>query len=320
MKILSVNKALLMTVLLSATLLMSSQLEAQRLRHRPAGGGVSRNISQPSQKARTGNARINNIGSRQKATDRKPISGQNREIARPSTGNRKTSNVKSRTPNRTVNRTTNNRTVNRNTVNVNRNVNVRVNNRNTIVVAGRRPYVRPPYAYGGFFYYSHYPYFYHPYVYYSWGPYYHPWGFFAATLATTAIVVAILDDNGNQQETEEEYHYENGTYYLKTEEGFVAVQAPVGAQVPEIPKESVEVEIAEKESNYYYAGAFYAENEDGYIVVPATAGTIVPNLPEGGEEVKIGEQTYVQFGETYYLPIQVDGKNMYEIAEVTPAD
>jgi len=107
----------------------------------------------------------------------------------------------------------------------------------------------------------------------------------------------------------------NGTYYLKTEDGFEAVQAPVGAQVPEIPKESEKVEVNET-NNYYYAGTFYEENKDGYIVVPATAGTIVPNLPEGGEEVKIGEQTYVKFGETYYQPIQVDGENMYEIVEV----
>ena len=62
------------------------------------------------------------------------------------------------------------------------------------------------------------------------------------------------------------------------------------------------------------------QNEQGYIVIPATAGTIVPDLPEGVEVVKIGDQTYVQFGETYYQPIQVDGKNMYEIAEVRPAE
>ena len=69
-------------------------------------------------------------------------------------------------------------------------------------------------------------------------------------------------------------------------------------------------------NNYYYGGAFYEKNSEGYVVVPATAGTIVPNLPEGGEEVKIGDQTYVQFGDTYYQPIQLDGKDMYEIAEI----
>jgi hypothetical protein len=132
-------------------------------------------------------------------------------------------------------------------------------------------------------------------------------------LATTALIVSIPSDNND--DAKDEYHYENGTYYMKTEDGFVAVQAPVGAQVPEIPKEAEKVKVNET-NNYYYGGAFYEQNKDGYIVVPATAGTIVPGLPEGGEEVKIGDQTYVQFGETYYQPIQVDGQNMYEIAEV----
>jgi hypothetical protein len=124
-------------------------------------------------------------------------------------------------------------------------------------------------------------------------------------------VVSIANSGNDKDDDKEEYHYENGNYYMKTEDGFVAVQAPVGAQVPEIPKEAQKIE-----NNYYYGGAFYEQNSDGYIVVPATAGTIVPNLPEGGEETKIGDNTYVKFGETYYQPIQVDGKNMYEIVEV----
>ena len=126
--------------------------------------------------------------------------------------------------------------------------------------------------------------------------------------------MAIVSDNDDDKK--EEYHYEEGTYYIKTADGFEAVQAPVGAQVAEIPKESAKVEVSETVNNYYYGGAFYEKNAEGYIVVPATAGTIVPNLPEGGEETKIGDQTYVQFGDTYYQPIQVDGKDMYEIVEV----
>ena len=50
--------------------------------------------------------------------------------------------------------------------------------------------------------------------------------------------------------------------------------------------------------------------------MPPTAGALVSNLPEGGEEVKIGDQTYVQFGETYYQPIQNNGANMYEVVQV----
>jgi hypothetical protein len=39
-------------------------------------------------------------------------------------------------------------------------------------------------------------------------------------------------------------------------------------------------------------------------------------LPEGGEEVKLGDVTYVKVGETYYQPIQKNGKNMYEVVDV----
>ncbi|MNL86594.1 hypothetical protein D3C87_2153570 [compost metagenome] len=47
-----------------------------------------------------------------------------------------------------------------------------------------------------------------------------------------------------------------------------------------------------------------------------TAGTIVDKLPEGGEEVTIGDVKYVKFGETYYQPVQVDGKDKYEVVSV----
>ncbi|MFT7072464.1 MAG: hypothetical protein ACJA1Z_003402 [Patiriisocius sp.] len=43
---------------------------------------------------------------------------------------------------------------------------------------------------------------------------------------------------------------------------------------------------------------------------------IAPSLPEGGEELKIGDQAYVQFGETFYQPVELDGKVLYEIVEI----
>jgi hypothetical protein len=55
-------------------------------------------------------------------------------------------------------------------------------------------------------------------------------------------------------------------------------------------------------------------------VVPPTAGTIVENLPEGAEEVRMGEQTYVQYGDTYYQPVRVDGKDKYEVVNLKEED
>ena len=193
-------------------------------------------------------------------------------------------------------------------INVDNSKDIRINNqRNTHVRSSSVRYTRPPYRYGGFGYYCHRPYFYHPYRPFYWGPSWHPWGWFVATLATTAIIVSV----NNQQ-----YHYDQGTYYVESDGGYTVVQAPVGATVETIPKEAEVVKVNETTNNYYYGGAYYEKSAEGYTVVPATAGTIVPHLPEGGEEVKIGDVTYVQFGETYYQPIQVDGKDMYEIVEV----
>ena len=193
-------------------------------------------------------------------------------------------------------------------------VNINIDNsRNTRVVSSRRAYSRPPYRYGGWGYYCHRPYFYHPYRPFYWGPVWHPWGWFAATIATTAIIVSISD---NDQGDDNQVYYDQGVYYVKKDGGYEVIQAPVGATVESLPKETEKVKVDETTNNYYYGGAYYEKSEMGYTVVPAVAGTIVPHLPEGGEEVKIGDVTYVQFGETYYQPIQVDGQDMYEIVEV----
>ena len=287
---------------------------------------------------------------RPSSSNRKSINGghqksSNRKVSAPSNTNRKTT---SRETNRSTNRSTDrstDRTANRdvkrdgsrdvkrdgnrdgnrgsgdrgsgNRVNVDKSrgdVNVNINNsRNTRVVASSRAYVRPPYRYGGWGYYCHRPYFYHPYRPFYWGPMWHPWGWFAATIATTAIIVSISD---NDQRDDNQVYYDQGVYYVKKDGGYEVIQAPVGATVESLPKETEKVKVDDTTNNYYYGGAYYEKDEMGYTVVPATAGTIVPHLPEGGEEVKIGDVTYVQFGETYYQPIQVDGQDMYEIVEV----
>lgn len=301
-------------------LVFPSDIIAQRMSHGGSRGGGGRTVSRPTPSRQKPAARPTTrptTTSKNKGT--RPSTGTNKTTRPSSTTNRKTSKIANKPGNKPGNNNGNNvgnkKRPSGNTnvnINVNRNRHTTINNRNTRVRASSRHYSRPPYRYGGHRYYCHRPYYYHPYRPFYWGPVYHPWGYFVATMATTAIIVSIANDSSDSKE---EYNYENGNYYLKTEDGFVAVQAPVGAQVAEIPKEAEKVKVNET-NNYYYGGAFYEQNKDGYIVVPATAGTIVPGLPEGGEEVKIGDVTYVQFGETYYQPIQVDGKDMYEIVEV----
>ena len=248
---------------------------------------------------RTPSTQQRDVAPRQRTSDRS--GGAN--AARPNTSNERnrTSDIKNNSGNRT------NIDNSRRNINIDNSRNVNINRGNTYVRVGVRPYVRPPYRYGGFGYYCHRAYFYHPYRPFYWGPVWHPWGFFVAAMATTAIIISIE----NQQ-----YHYDQGVYYVSSSGGYTVVQAPVGATVETIPKEAEVVEVNETTNNYYYGGAYYEKSDEGYTVVPATAGTIVPHLPEGGEEVKVGDQTYVKFGETYYQPIQLDGEDMYEIVEV----
>jgi predicted transcriptional regulator YdeE len=90
----------------------------------------------------------------------------------------------------------------------------------------------------------------------------------------------------------------------------------VGATVTTIPSNAQTVVVNETTNNYYYGGSYYQKDSKGYTVVAPTAGTIVESLPEGGEEVTIGNQKYVKFGQTYYQPIQQNGKDVYEVAQV----
>jgi hypothetical protein len=171
------------------------------------------------------------------------------------------------------------------------------------------PYPRPPYTYGGYRYNAYHPYHYHGYHPYYWGPAYHPWGFFVATIAVTAIIV-----NANNQK----YYYDQGVYYEKSGSGYTVVQAPDGATIQVLPEGYQTVVVNETTNNYYYGGTYYEKTSDGYTVVPPTAGTVVENLPEGGDEVKVGDKTYVKIGDVYYQPIVVDGENKYEVVDVTP--
>jgi hypothetical protein len=193
-----------------------------------------------------------------------------------------------------------------------------------------------------------------------WGPVWHPWGFFLATLTATAIIVSFADidlppgvipqdyfvmasmygekmhggpsiynfgdyvapDRPEQVDADGEYYYDQGVFYLKGDGGYTSVAAPVGAIIKSLPKgyETVKLDDAGSVINYYWGGTFYEKISNGYKVVPPTSGAVVEHLAEGGEEVKLGDVTYVKLGETYYQPIQQNGKNMYEVVDVEKAN
>jgi len=195
-----------------------------------------------------------------------------------------------------------NRNVNVNNVRVDRSRDINVQ-RNTAVRAAPRPYTRAPYAHGGRRYYGHHSYAYHRYTPYAWGGAYRPFGAFVATVAATAIIVSVANT---------QYRYNQGVWYAPVSGGYNVVTAPVGATVATIPSQATVV----NNNNYYYGGAYYEKTGDKYKVVAPQAGTVVDELPAGGEEVTVGEHKYVKFGDTYYQPIEENGKKKYEVVEV----
>ena len=305
------NLAVLMIPFTALFFIFPTNAEAQRMNH--AGASKSRPAaSRPASQAKSIN------GGRQKSVSRpasKNTSPKKSTVAKRGDAG---SNINSGNRTNTVDKSkinAGNKTNVGNKVNIDnskKNVNINVDNsthinRNTSVRRNSRPYARPPYRYGGRSFYCYHPYYYHPFRPFVWGPMWHPWGFFITTLAATAIIVSIE----NQQ-----YHYDQGVFYVSGNGGYTSVTAPVGATVTTIPQGAQTVVVNETTNNYYYGGTYYEKDSGGYTVVPPTSGTVVENLPEGGEEVKIDDVTYVKLGETYYQPIQQDGKNMYEVVEI----
>ncbi|WP_439488227.1 DUF6515 family protein [Algoriphagus sp.] len=315
---------------LLAMLFLPEMAEAQRMRGAAAGHGGARPTTTRQSPSHMANRTASRPAQTRHPSSRPAVSKASNSSSRP-TLNGGSSRVTKKTANNSrvisvkdnkIGNNSGNRTNVGNRVNIDnsKNVNVNINNRNNINVRNNRnvgyrppyrPYPRPPYVWGGYRFSCFRPYYYHPYTPFYWGPMWHPWGFFIATLATTAIIVSVE----NQQ-----YHYDQGVFYEESDGGYVVVEAPQGATVKVIPSDAQTVEVSPTVNNYYYGGTYYQMENGEYTVVPPPAGAIVDKLPEGAEEVKVGDQTYVKYGDTYYLPVQVDGENAYEIAQVEEGD
>lgn len=206
---------------------------------------------------------------------------------------------------------------NTNNINIQRNTVVRVNVMHPMMM-------RPPFMWGGMRVFAFHSFFWFPFRPMFWGPMWHPWGFYTPMLPPQAQVVNVVNETNITNVTNvtnvtniiHEYHYVDGIFYLKDAEGYVVVPAPIGAEVSRIPDNFEKVEVGENEYNFYWGGAYFEETATGFKVVAPVAGTLVENLSEGGEEVKIGDRTFIRFGETYYQPVQVNGKNMYEVVYI----
>ncbi len=149
-------------------------------------------------------------------------------------------------------------------------------------------------------------YFYHPYHPYVWGPYWHPFGYFAASLAADALYFSIAN---------QAYYYDNGVYYEPSGSGYTAVAPPVGAVVSYLPNGYVTVPVGDVDY-YYYGGAFYVNQGNSFRVVPAPVGAIVTEIPQGATEQQINGQDVLLYNNTYYQPISQNGQDAYQVIQV----
>jgi hypothetical protein len=143
----------------------------------------------------------------------------------------------------------------------------------------------------------------------GWRPHpliWHPIGFLLTTMAVTAIVV-----NANNKQ----YQYDQGIYYVKVDNGYKAVTAPIGANIPELPDDTQDVVVGSN-TYYYYQGTFYTQDDKGFTVATAPAGATVSYVPQGYTTQTINGTIYYEYGGVNYQPKMVDGGTAYVVVSV----
>jgi len=178
---------------------------------------------------------------------------------------------------------------------------------------GYRPqYNRQPVIWQGHRYYSNYNYSYHSYQPYYYGSFFHPFGYFVASLSAAAINIALNDQY---------YRYDQGVYYAPYNNGYQVVPAPQGAYISQLPNGYTVLDLPGGYAFYYYAGTFYADRQpNGYTVITAPPGAIVYDLPEGATEMQVGNITYLKYNNAIFQPVVIDGKNAYEVVDLDAND
>ena len=106
------------------------------------------------------------------------------------------------------------------------------------------------------------------------------------------------------------YYYDQGVYYKSGPSGYVVVNPPLGAVVPEPPPGAEPIVVGSVV--YYYAnGAFYLAEPDGYHVVTPPPGVTVSELPPDVTAVIINGMQYYQADGAYFMPFIQNGVTVY---------
>jgi hypothetical protein len=108
-----------------------------------------------------------------------------------------------------------------------------------------------------------------------------------------------------------DYFYFEGVFYDDGSSGYVVIDPPVDASIPELPPGAETVTVGDT-LYYYAAGAFYVQQPDGtFEVVAAPMGVTVSLLPPEATAVVADGTTFYQAEGTYYLPVMQNGVTAY---------
>ena len=118
------------------------------------------------------------------------------------------------------------------------------------------------------------------------------------------------------------YSFHNGYYYRPYGGTYVICRPPVGFVITAVSLRTVALTpviftpaIMYYQPQYYYShGTYYIKNSySQYRVVSPPIGAQVPYLPEDYEEFILYGNTYYKVDDTYYAPVFVNGRIMFEV-------
>lgn len=116
------------------------------------------------------------------------------------------------------------------------------------------------------------------------------------------------------------YHFHNGVFYTRRNNGFVVVHPARGIRIRVLPV-GFRTVILGPRTYYYYYGTFYTKvvNAEEYEVVEAPEGAVVDALPDGYEVKTVGGNEYYVLDGVYYGEVDatdIDGGVGYKVVKM----
>ena len=137
------------------------------------------------------------------------------------------------------------------------------------------------------------------------------WGAVVTTVPAGAVVV---------KSRRNPFHFHQGIYYARRNDGFVIVRPAAGVRVRILPVGYRTINVGPR-SFYYYYGTFYtrASSSDDFVVTDPPEGAVVDALPDGYQIKTVEGKEYYEIDGVYFAEVDApefeDGVG-YEVAKV----